>query len=68
MEFKNRKSVFDTLSKYDILAKKEDYIEITEWSNGEGFDIMFPNKSISLTIGELEAIQYLVTSLNIQHE
>lgn len=36
MERANRKSVNDNLRKYDYLAKKDDFIEVTEWTNGEG--------------------------------
>ena len=64
MEFNNRKSVCDNLDKYDTLAKNSDYVEVTEWANGEGWDINFTNRSISLTIGELEAINYLIKSLD----
>lgn len=35
MEFAERKSVNDKLRKYDHLAKEDDFIEVTEWANGE---------------------------------
>ena len=70
MEFNSRKSVNDKLKKYDYLAKDEDYIEVTEWTNGEGYDITIAGgsnyKQFSLTDGELEAIKYLTKSLEIQ--
>ncbi len=70
MEFNSRKSVNDKLKKYDYLAKDEDYIEVTEWANGEGYDITIDSgtnyKQFSLTVGELEAIKYLTKSLEIQ--
>lgn len=65
MEHYNRKSVTDSLKKYDCLAKDSDFIEVTEWYNGEGWDISInDNKLISLTLGQLEAISYLVKSLD----
>lgn len=65
MEHYNRKSVTDSLKKYDYLAKDSDFIEVTEWHNGEGWDISInDNKLISLTWGQLEAISYLVKSLD----
>lgn len=65
MEHYNRKSVTDSLKKYDYLAKDSDFIEVTEWYNGEGWDISInDNKLISLTWGQLEAISYLVKSLD----
>ena len=39
MEIKNRKCIFEDLNKFDIMAKKDDFIEVCEWTNGEGFDI-----------------------------
>ncbi len=63
MEFINKKSVNDKLKRYDYLAKDEDFIEVTEWTNGEGYDITINDKTISLTEGQLNAINYLVKSL-----
>lgn len=63
MEIVNRKSINDNLKKYDYLAKDDDFIEVTEWTNGEGIDITINDKIISLTAGQLEAINYLTKSL-----
>ncbi len=63
-EFNRRKAVYDNLRKYDYLAKEDDFIEVTEWTNGEGYDIQISdNKHISLTEGELDAIQHLANCL-----
>lgn len=67
-EFSKRKSINDKLSKYDILANDSDFIEVTEWTNGEGFDISTNEKSINLTYGELEAINHLIKSLEYDFE
>ena len=64
MEFAERKSVNDKLRKYDLLAKDGDFIEITEWTNGEGWDVTINEKQLLLTRGELEAIEYLTRSLD----
>ena len=37
MEVKKIKQAYDNLKKYDYLAKKDDFITVTEWSNGEGY-------------------------------
>lgn len=70
MEIENRKSVFDDLNKYCIHAKEHNYIEVSEWSNGEGWDINIgrsnETKRFSLTYGELEAINYLVKVLEYE--
>ena len=56
-----RKSRFTELKSYDHLAKEHDFMELTEWHNGEGFDLTISdNKSISLTWGEFEALTVLV--------
>ena len=70
MEKNTRKSVSDSLNKYDYLVNKDEhsFIEVTEWVNGEGFDITIETKNksrlMSLTTGELEAINYLTKSLD----
>ena len=64
-----RKSIMDILIKYDYLAKDDDFIEVTLWKNGEGYDIsMKDNVLFSLTIGQLEAINYLVKRLDYEKE
>lgn len=64
MERANRKSVNDNLRKYDHLAKKDGFIEVTEWTDGEGWDITINDKVIPLTRGELDAIDYLTKGLD----
>lgn len=69
MEFASRKSVHDTLKKYDYLSKDSWYIEVTEWVNGEGIDVTIESdgtKLISLTYGELDAINYLQNALRYE--
>lgn len=74
MEKYNRKSISDDLSKYDYLKNTDEnaFIEVTEWSNGEGYDITIETKNgsklISLTNGELEAINYLTKTLDYNNE
>lgn len=63
MEFVNRKSVHDDLKKYDYLAKDNDFIIVTEWTNGEGIDVTINDTLISLTYGQLEAIYFLQNAL-----
>lgn len=38
MKINTKRSVSDELNKYDYLAKANEFIEITEWVNGEGID------------------------------
>ena len=54
----NRKSLMVELKDFDYLAKKNDFIEVTEWKNGEGYDIsLSDNQVVSITIGQFDAIK-----------
>jgi len=58
-----RKAKFASLQPYCHLAKKHSYIEVTEWSNGEGFDVSIgaaEDRHFSLSWGEYQALQSLV--------
>ena len=63
MEIKELKSISDDLIKYDYLAKIDDFIQVTEWANGEGYDISINDRIFNLTNGQLDAINYLVQTL-----
>ena len=63
MEINTTKEISTKLKVFDHLAKDNDYISITEWSNGEGWTISSRDKLFDLTIGELEAINYLTKVL-----
>lgn len=65
-EIVQRKSISDNLRKYDHLAKDNSFVEVTEWVNGEGWDITFDDTVISLTWGQLDAIKYLTLALQYQ--
>ena len=68
MEIHERKAVSDELKKYDHLAKDSDFIEVTEWTNGEGWDITINDRVIPLTRGELDAIDYLTKGLDYDND
>ena len=63
-EIYNRKAIFEKLKEYCYFAKEDDFIEITEWVNHEGYDIEISkereSKRISLTSGEIKAIKKLI--------
>lgn len=65
-ELTQRKSISDNLHKYDYLAKEHSFIEVTEWANGEGWDINIDDKVMSITYGQLDAIKYLTLALQYQ--
>lgn len=62
------KAISDKLSKYDYLAKPEDFIQVTTWINGEGYTIDINDTSISLTAGQIDAIDYLTKTLEYDEE
>lgn len=67
MEFNQRTSVKDDLRKYDHLANKDSIIQVTQWANGDGWDISIDDEPvISLTWGQLDAINYLVNTIQYQ--
>lgn len=49
---------------FDYLAKESDYISVTEWSNGEGWDISLNDKIISISRDMLDAINFLTTAVD----
>lgn len=61
-------NICDQLRKFDHLCNNNDYISITQWSNGEGWDISIGSRMFSLTFGELDAINYLTKKLEYDSE
>ena len=64
-EIKMKKSANVDLHEFSIYGQDGDWLEVTEWVNGEGIDIILeyskrPSKSISLSYDELEAIINIV--------
>jgi len=60
----NRKSVNSRLMDFCYLANLHDFIEVTEWANGDGFDVTINDTTLMLTHGQLKAIRILVKKLN----
>jgi hypothetical protein len=65
MEKYELKAVNEYLRKFDYLAKEYDYIEVSEWHNGEGWNIDLNGTVIQLTDGQLKAINYLTQTLDL---
>jgi len=66
IESYTRQSVFTELKEFCHLSKEGSFIEMTEWKNGEGVDIViasFQDRSIQLTFGELQAIRNLTNKI-----
>lgn len=66
MEIYNRKAIFKELEDWCHFADENDYIEVTEWTNGEGVDIDIHSKvggNISITYGEWKLLKKLIKVL-----
>ena len=70
IEITTRKSAFTELSVYCIMSNSDshDFIEVTEWSNGEGYDVTInastQQQTFSITYGQLKALRRLVKELD----
>jgi hypothetical protein len=56
----NRKARFTQLKLYDLFAKDDDFMEVCEWHNGEGFDVTINDRVVSFTWGQWECLLVLV--------
>lgn len=66
IEIKQRKSIFVPLD--TAWHKEHDFIEVTQWSNGEGWDITISDdKYIALHFTEFEVLKELIQKLE-DHE
>lgn len=64
IEVSKRRAVFSELKEYCHHSKDNDFIEVCEWANGEGYDINISRSNsqctFSLTPGEFELLQVLM--------
>jgi hypothetical protein len=71
MEIKQRKSIMSELKPFCYLSGDDDYIEVTEWTNGEGIDVNISDssgdKTIAMTFGEFKALKKAIKFLNEQN-
>ena len=67
IQFYKLDAAFASLKQFDTLAKPEDFIEVSLWHNGEGFDVHLSahgDQSFKLTWGEYKALKKLVKELD----
>ena len=65
-EIYDRPAIFAELKQFCHLAKQHDFIEVTEWKNGEGWDVTINStieQHITLTYGQFDAIKKLIKQL-----
>ena len=66
----NRKAVFSALEDWCTfsIGKPHDFIEVTEWSNGEGYDVQLCDSQktvlFSFTWGQFQLIKKLIKHLD----
>ena len=68
MEITKVNQITDSLKKYTYGGKESDYITLTEWANGEGYDIDINGKLITLSDNELDAINYLALVMRFENK
>jgi hypothetical protein len=71
VQINSRKAIFSELAHYDHLSKPNDFIEVTEWSNGEGYDVEIATSlgsRFQLTHGQYAALKDLITKLETTDE
>lgn len=68
MEKKMLKSVNAPLNKFSPVFKDEDFIEVTEWASGEGWNIVINDRCMTLHYDELSAINYLIKVLQYEKD
>lgn len=56
----NRKAKFTQLKLYDLFANDDDFMEVCEWHNGEGFDVTMNDRIVSFSWGQWECLLVLV--------
>lgn len=60
-------TAFAELREFDHFAKPDDFIEVSLWHNGEGFDAHLSThaeQSIKLSWGEFKALKTLIKELD----
>ena len=66
----NRRSGYAQLNHFGA-ENPQDYIEVTEWTNGGGYDITIVTsnwnreRNYSLSYGEFQALQSIINKLNL---
>lgn len=60
-------TAFVSLTDYDITSKDDDFMEMSMWHNGEGFDVILNSNGeqrFGLTWGQYKALKTLVKELD----
>ena len=77
IKVETRKSAFVDLEDYCVNSMgdrkgKGDFLEVTEWTNGEGYDVYINDingeKSMQLTYGQFDAIKKCIKTIEKSYE
>jgi len=66
-----RTAISTELTKYDHLSKENDFLEVTKWHNGEGFDVTIDSEvpaNFQMTYGTFRALKKMVKKLEKHNE
>ena len=67
MDSYKRKAIFSRLKGHCPFATKDEYIEVTEWKNMEGFDVSVDNVpgpvNFRLTYGEFDLLKKMIKKI-----
>ena len=58
------RSITTKMKMFDLTSRESDYITVTEWANGEGWDVCINDNVIQISRDELEAINFLTTAVD----
>lgn len=67
IEESERTTLFAELHPYDPMAKRDEFIEVTEWTNGEGYDVIIkadPGAHFQISHGQFMALKKMIKSIN----
>lgn len=66
-KIENRRTIFSDIGTHCALSKPDDFVEITEWTNGDGVDINISdatgNRTIPMTWGEFKLIKKMMKTI-----
>mgnify|MGYP006282058239 CR=1 FL=1 len=65
IETYSREAAFATLNTFDALSKPNEFMEVTLWHNGEGFDVEISNEQrFCLSWGQYKALKKLIKEVD----
>jgi hypothetical protein len=63
IKINNRRSASVDLNDFCYLTREYDFMDVTLWVNGDGFDVTMQDQMFHLTYGQLKALRKMVKKL-----